>query len=266
MTQKQNVEISYLFAGHCYQYGSGGTKIDFRLEQLDVSAYTGVWLGGDVCSEATLEFSTMQYLDDLFQLDNEEMHWTLGNHDARNMNWEYYRELSGRNTFYAFSSNGLTRIVLNTNIVPMDCESLDNQYAIIENVCDSIQESNYLILLMHHGLWEGIPGLPPPQTYANSNLRYWNSNCYDVNSTFVNSIYPLLVEVQSRGVQVLCILGDMGVSTKTFDMLSDDGIRFLGCGLYDNEAEDKVLILKYQPESQFLDYGFHNLDSLLLHQ
>ncbi len=259
--QAQTGNASYIFMGHTYQYGSGGTKVDYRVEQLDLSGYDGIWLGGDVCSEAMLDYSTVQYIDSLFDLGNPETHWTLGNHDARNGNWEWYREFVGKDTYYAYTSHGITRIVMNTNLIPTDCESLNKQDKLIENVCDTIQQSDYLILLMHHGLWRNIPPLPNPSTYAHSDLEFWNSNCYDVNSNFVNRIYPQLLEVKERGVQVICILGDMGSGTKKFEMLSDDGIQFLGCGLYKNEPEDMVLII--EKTGSELTYGFHNLDSLL---
>ena len=72
----------------------------------------------------------------------------------------------------------------------------------------------------------------------------------------------MLVEVKNRGIEVICILGDMGSTKKKFDMLSVDSIRFLGCGL-NNDPEDNVLILEYETETRNLNYNFHNLDSLL---
>jgi hypothetical protein len=36
----------------------------------------------------------------------------------------------------------------------------------------------------------------------------------------------------------------MGATWKKFDMFSDDGIRFMGCGLYDNSPEDNVLFIE----------------------
>ncbi len=263
---QERVEKKFFFTGHCYQPYTAGDKVDYRLEEFDFTDYEGVWLGGDVCSEALLKYSTVQYLDDIFDLGNIDTHWALGNHDTRNGNWEYVSEFSGRKTYYAYSNQKMTRIVLNTNIVPTECEMMNDQYSMIENVCDTIQESKYLVLLMHHGLWFDVPGLPPPQEYSHSNLKYWNSNCYDVNSNFINSIYPKLLEVQSRGVEVICVMGDIGHYTNRFDMLSDDGIRFLGSGLYLNEADNNVLIFTYNIQTYNLSWGFHNLDSLLLEQ
>lgn len=261
-----NDEKKFFFVGHCYQPNTNGDKVDYRLEQFDFSGYDGVWLGGDVCSEALLNYSTVEYLDNLFDLGNPEFHWTLGNHDARNGNWEFVSSFTNRKTYYAYSSNNLTRLILNTNLVPTDCETMDDQYNMIMEVCDTIQKSNYLILLMHHGLWHDVPGLPPPFTYAHSDLKYWNSNCYDVNSNFINSIYPKLLEVYNRGIKVICVMGDIGSATNKFDMFADDGIRFLGSGLYDNQTDNNVLLFTYNLSNQILQCDFHNLDSLLFEQ
>ncbi len=257
----KNETLKYIFMGHTYQFGSGGTRVDERIEQLDLSVYEGIWLGGDICSEATLEYSTIEYIDGLFDLSNPNTYWAFGNHDIRNENLEWIHEFSGRETFYAHYQNGFTSIILNTNLVPSQCEQLNNQYYMIEDVCDTIQQSSHLILLMHHGIWRGVPDLPPPACYAHSDLMYWNSNCFSVNSTFVNSIYPMLLEVENRGIEVICILGDMGAYKKKFDMQSVDSISFLGCGL-NNSPEDYVLIMEYETGTRNFNHSFHNLDSL----
>ena len=258
--------MQYLFIGHCYQNGTAGNKVDYRLEDLDVSGYKGVWLGGDVCSEAMLEYSTVQYIDSLFNLGNPETHWALGNHDARDGNWEWYKEFTNHETYYAYSSNGITRIVLNTNILPVDCESLNSQYNVISDVCDTISKSKSLILIMHHGIWRNVPGLPPPPVYAQSDLVYWNANCDSVDTPFYKVIYPKLLEVKNKGVEVICILGDMGAGPKKFDMISDDGIHFLGCGLYHNEPDDNVLVFTQHLNDENLTWEFVNLDSLINEQ
>ena len=255
--------IQYLFVGHCYQRGSHGTKVDYRIEQLDKSVYQGIWLGGDVCSEAMLEYSTVKYIDSLFDLGSSETHWALGKHDARNGNWEWYSEFTGHKTYYAYSSHGITRIIMNTNIVPVNCEMLNDEYNMISNVCDTISKSDYLILLMHHGIWKDVPGLPSPGIYAQSNLKYWNANCDSVNTQFNKTIYPKLLKVKNRGIEVICILGDMGSGPKKFEMDSDDGIHFLGCGLYYNEPDNNVLTFTYNLKEHALTWQFDNLDSLL---
>ncbi len=255
--------LRYLFMGHIYKFYTAGNKIDPRVEQLDMSGFQGVWLGGDVCSEATLLYSTIQYIDSVFDLGNPTTYWTLGNHDARNGNYEWLKEFTGRDTYYTHYHSGITAIVMNTNLVPTDCENVEKQYRIIMDVCDTIQSSSHLVLIMHHGIWRGVPDLPNPATYAQSDFKYWNANCESSGSTFVNAIYPRLVEVKNRGIEVICILGDMG--GQHFLMDSKDGIHFMGVGL--NESpKDEVLIFEYALPGRTMTYQFHNLDSLLLSQ
>ena len=133
----------------------------------------------------------------------------------------------------------------------------------ISNVCDTIQESKYLILMMHHGLWYDVPGLPSPSSYANSILNYWNANCDSVDTPFVKTIYPKLVQVENKGIDVICVMGDMGLFQKSFYALSNDGVQFLGCGLYMAEPDDQVLIFEYDVLDKDLHWSFHNLDSLI---
>ena len=259
----QKPVAKFIFIGHCYQAHTAGDKVDYRLEEFDFSDFNGVWLGGDVCSEAMLNYSTVEYIDGIFDLGNADTHWALGNHDARNGNWEWCEEFTGRKTYYAYSDYGITRIVMNSNIISTNCEMLNDQYDMISEVCDTITKSTHLILLMHHGLWRDIPGLPQPSIYAQSDLVYWNANCDSVDTRFVDVIYPKLVEVRQRGIDVSCILGDMGATYKKLDMFSTDSVRFMGCGLYLNEPEDNVLFVEQQTINTPLQFRFHNLDSLL---
>ncbi len=273
-SKAQNDTIKYLFAGHTYQFYTHGDKVDTRLEGLDLSAYESIWLGGDVCSEALLEYRTLEYIDGLFNLKHPNSHWTLGNHDARNANWKWLEELTGKKTYYTSHYKGISYMVLNTTLTPYDCEQLDDQYRILVNLCDTISESSHLILIMHHCLWEGVPGLPEPSRYAQSNLRYFSFNCYRPDATFLDEIYPRLIEVQKRGVEVILIMGDMGA--KKIDVLSDDGIRFLGAGLTHSKFQtpeelekagpDWLIEFRHVPEKRELEWEFLDIDVMVENQ
>ncbi|MDA3817697.1 MAG: hypothetical protein PF486_10000 [Prolixibacteraceae bacterium] len=266
----QNDTLLYFFAGHTYQWYTRGDKVDTRLEDLDLSIYDGIWLGGDVCSEALFEYSTLLYIDSLFDLKHPNTHWTLGNHDTRNGNWIWLEEFTGNKTFYASTYKGISYIILNTCITPYDCEQLNAQYKIIKDVCDTIQSSSHLIIMSHHGLWHKVPGLPISYLNAQSNLIYYNFNCNSTESTFINEIYPRLVEVEERGTDVICMMGDLGASE--LDFISDDSIQFLGTGLnrsyYKDPVEransdiDHVLIFEHIPAKKELTWEFVNLDLL----
>jgi len=156
-TLAQDTLARYIFIGHCYQAQTAGDKVDYRIEQFDFSDFNGIWLGGDVCVEAMLDYSTVEYVDSIFNLGNIETHWSLGNHDARHGNWEWCEEFTNRKTYYAYCSNNVSRIIMNTNLVPTNCEMLNEQYDIITAVCDTISHSKDLVLIMHHGLWRDVP-------------------------------------------------------------------------------------------------------------
>jgi hypothetical protein len=266
----QKDTLKYIFLGHTYQFYTAGDKVDERFKNLDLSEYDGVWHGGDLCSESLMNYPTLIYIDSIFHLTAPNTHWALGNHDSRNPNWIWLEELTGKKTYYTSHYKGITYIVLNTGLTPYDCEQLDDQYRIIVNVCDTIQKSSHLILIMHHGIWEGVPGLPSPYTYAQSNLIHYNFNCYSEESTFANEIYPRLVEVKKRGIEVISILGDMGA--KKIDFTSTDGLHFLGTGLNrskyqdpvdrENSPQDWAIIFKHVPATGWMDWVFVDFDVL----
>lgn len=267
-----NDTLYYLFSGHTYYWGGGHDRVDFRLEGLDHAIYNRIWLGGDICSESLLEPHIILYLDSLFNLQSPGNHFALGNHDHRNGNLEWLEDLTGRPTYYSHSQDGITTLVLNTNLNPSNCEDLDRQYRLIKNVCDTIQSSSHLILLHHHHIWKDVPGIPPGNQVANGGLNYWNANCQEVGNYFSNSIYPLLIEVENRGVEVICVMGDAGWRKGSSDQ-STEGIDFITSGInntfylpdttaFQNAEKDKLLIFKHIPQEGKLEWTFQELDSL----
>lgn len=271
------VSKQYMFVGHTYQWHTDGSKVDKRLVELDKSGYDRIWLGGDVCSEAMLNYSTMVYIDSLFDIQSPGNHYALGNHDTRNGNLEWYREITGRETYHTHYQDGITTVNMNTCLVPSDCEHLDKQFRMIENVCDTISESSHLIMIMHHAVWDNIPGLPDPSRYSHTDFPYWNANCYyRENNTFVGAIYPMLVEVKAKGIEVICLVGDMGANGKTINEVSDHGIFFLGTGLDNSrytdpeilaqQPKDRLLVFDHNISEKKIEWSFQDLDSLLLLQ
>jgi hypothetical protein len=143
----------------------------------------------------------------------------------------------------------------------------------IKNVCDTIQKSSHLIVLMHHCLLDSIPGIKFPD--SNSKLPHWNANCFSDTNSFSNSIYPLFVEVEKKGVDVICIIGDFGYWAKKYYKASTDGVQFLGCGLnnsvfldtvdFNNAPKDNILIIEHIPSLKQIKWNFHSIDSLIQH-
>lgn len=261
--QNDNDTLHYIFLGHTWYYNN---KVDARVEGIDYNTFDRVWLGGDITSASSLKYKYLQYIDSLFDVSNPSNQWAFGNHDLRNFNDEWIRQITGRKTYNAHFENGITTVVLNLFITPDDCEKLDDQFEMLENVCDTIQQSSHLIILIHPNVWGDVPGLPNPGTYSHSNQLNWIANCFDSKAKFIDVVYPMLLAVKNKGITVLNVLGDTGSYNKGISMISDDGIYFIASGINHNTEDingpDKVLIFDHIPETAELTWQFHNLDSL----
>ena len=263
---QENDTLNYIFLGHIKKEVNGINDIDVRVYGIDFSFFDRIWLGGDITNESNQDYSTLQYIDSIFDVSNPSNHWAFGNHDLRNYNTDWLKEITNKDTYYAYFENGITTMVINYSIPPTDCESLNEQFEMIQNVCDTIEASSHLILISHNCVWQNVPGLPTPGVYAHANLRYWLSNCVDKPADYLSTIYPMLLQVKDKNIEVINILGDTGDYNKGSTMMSSDGIYFIASGIKASTQElrgpDKVLIFNHHPESNYLDWQFHNLDSL----
>lgn len=266
--------LRYIFLGHTYRWGSvpPNYKVDLRVEGLNYSNFDRIWLGGDILSEAMLNDHSLVYLDSIFNLAAPSTQYALGNHDIRNGNIQYYRTHTGRKSYNVFSDKGVVSICMNSQLNPSNCEDLNNQFDLIKNVCDTITTASHLFITMHSCLFYGVPNIPNPASFGHTNFDNWNSNCDSSNTSFAEVIYPLLKDVNSKGIVVYVIMGDTGAVTKAYHQVAEDSIHFFANGInnskYTDSAElaaqprDRVLIFDHIPENQQITWGFHELDSL----
>lgn len=255
---QKKMEKQYVFFGHAY----GDNSYDSRLDKINIQNYDGIFMGGDILSEASLATKYLDNLNALVDLSDPMTMWALGNHDSRNGNWDWISAYTQRKTYFSHYADKSVFMVLNTNIVPYDCEPLEEQFNMIRSVCDSISEAQNLFLFMHHNIWDQVPGLSPGWAIGHHNCKYWLANCDSVSAHFYNVVYPLLVEVKLRGIEVYCVFGDLGVTGKeTFNEVSTHGIHFLGSGLYHHSPEDKILL--FDNQNGHIDFHWHRLDSLV---
>lgn len=267
----QQDTLQYLFLGHTYEWWSETQKIDFRLEAIDRSDYDQIWLGGDICSESAQDYSTLEYLDRLFNLADPKNHWALGNHDHRNGNMEWIEAFTKRNDFYSSFQDGITVINWNTNLNTSNCEDLNKQFEMVMTVCDTISESSHLVLLYHHNIWSNIEGITAASLGSHGVLEYYNTSCDSTNALFHNTVYPKLVEVQNRGIQVINIMGDAGTGDPKAKQ-SSEGIWFIASGInatyYKDDPEqfknssDEILLIKHIPAERKLWWEYLSLDEL----
>ncbi len=275
VAKKADDTLRYIFLGHAYRYNNPGPwhRVDPRIEDFDFTGYSRIWLGGDISSEATLDRGTMLYLDSVFDLSAPTTQYSLGNHDIRNGNIQYYREITGKKSYNVYSDNGVVSICMNSQLNPSQCEDLNLQYQMIKNVCDTIQTASHLVITMHNCLFYGVPNIPAPSSFAHSNYANWNANCSSSMQTFTTAIYPMLQAVKAQGVDVYVIMGDSGTSTKEFHQASPDSIDFFASGIGNSkyldsavlalQPKDKVLVFEHILATQEMTWEFQDLDSLV---
>ena len=264
-----DLESQYLFLGHIYETNE---RIDHRIEKLDLGQYEQIWLGGDICAETTRKESTVEHINEVFDLDRPQTHWALGNHDIRNGNIEWITDRTGRPTYYTAHFDGITLMVLNTNFSHggiYNSVAVNLQYDMIREVCDTIQASSHLVVLSHNASWNGVDGIDHTSDFANANfsfLRYKFNPAQD----YAEAVYPLLVEVRKRGIEVLHIAGDYGQKAATYHYLTTDDIHLLGSGITANTdwnqqfptagMPDTILILYHNIKDRTIRWEFEELN------
>ncbi|MBX2817760.1 MAG: hypothetical protein KTR24_17275 [Saprospiraceae bacterium] len=260
--------LQYIFLGHTYEWHTGGNRIDPRIVALDPQQYDRIWLGGDICSEAMLYETTLQHIDEVFDLSKATTQYALGNHDIRNGNIQWYHQYTGRRSYNHHTEHGLVSVCLNSMLNTTLCQDLNLQYQMLKNICDTISHSKHLVVFHHLNLWADLPDLPPPSTYSHHDARYWTANCDSIKTHYRDVIYPMLKEVRARGIKVYCIVGDTGSGTyKGFHTENRDSIHFFASGVdnsryaddpqaYGQQPADSVLIFKHDLGQQHLTWEF----------
>ncbi len=227
-----------------------------EVESIDFTAYDLVLLGGDLAASTTESESAISHVDSIFHFNQETTLWAIGNHDYNNLS--LIEQYTQRPPYFAYNYQGITFIVLDTQDDFSNISGLQKEFFM--NVVDTIEQSSQLIVLHHKLIWMyGDEYLEPliPEV-ANGGL----GDCfYCINpNNFYPEIYPKLVEVKDRGINVICV--DIGFQTNQFEYTTPEGIHFLASGMSFNGQDNKALLFYYMPEKKRLDWQFVDLSSL----
>ena len=128
------------------------------------------------------------------------------------------------------------------------------------SVLDTIQTSS--VLLMTHKLifMNGHPLLDDKINKVCNARKGECFHCHNPNN-FQEEIYPKLLELKNRGKQIIWVGGDLGYKTSEFEYIDEQGIIFLGNGLWYPKDWNKVLLFSKE-EKKPLEYKFVHIDSL----
>jgi hypothetical protein len=233
-------------------------KMDSIVEHIDYNKFDLLLLGGDLAYLTSEDDETMTHVDSVFDLASSSTLWSLGNHDYSDLN--RVEAYTGRPPYYSYYQDGITYIVLDTQ------DSLSNiigdQLDFYNSVVDTIQESTHLVVLHHKLIWMYGDSNLEPQIPAVSNTIL--DNCfYCINpNNFYQDVYPKLVEVKDRGIEVVCIGGDIGYNSKQFEHVTEDEIHFLASGISDGSDDNRALIFKHDVENGQLTWSFSLISQL----
>lgn len=251
----------YLFLGHVYD---DSPPVDDRITPVFTHQFDAIWLGGDISYNAS-DSINLEYLEELFHIKSDSTFWALGNHDISfgNRMLKYMDKPAYSTHFF----NRITLVVLNTNDqVEGNCSQINDQLAMVQSVCDSIQQSSHLIILSHFAPWGAIDSCLQMKQKANTDISKRVFQC-DPYATFDEVLYPELVKVKQKGIQPIFISGDFGQKQSTFEWQSPEGIVFLGQGMLSNtkynqekfkrySQSDSILVFKHDISNKRLEWKF----------
>lgn len=181
----------------------------------------------------------MIYLDSIFNISSERTLWSIGNHDDDNITT--FEKHTGRRNYYSYYSNGVTFLVLDTETD--DSKIIGEQLKFVRNTLDTIEDSKNVIIMTHKLIW----------LYGNSGLRAYGEERSNVKigdkswnikkNNFFYDIYPRLTFLESKGVNILCLGGDLGVNASVFEYQTKEGVDFLANGIGNDISKDKILVI-----------------------
>lgn len=233
-------------------------KMDSIAESIDFNAFDMLWLGGDMAFLTSHDDKTMERTDNIYNLGSESTLWALGNHDYSDV--ERIEKFTKRPPYYAYYKDRITYLVLDTQENLSKIEGAQKE--LVLRVLDTIQSSTHLLVLHHKLIWMYDNSELQPQISSVSNARLADCD-YCINPNNFNSeIYPELVKVRQKGIQVICIGGDIGFRANQFEHKTPEGIFFLASGIETGEANNKALVFEHNLTTETITWDFVNLDQL----
>lgn len=232
------------------------------IENIDFTQYDVKMLGGDLTWTTSEDTATMAYCDSIFDLGSPNTLWSLGNHDVQRGDRNLIKNFTGRESYYTYNREGITFLVLDTELDANGSSSTfikGDQLQMVKNVCDTIAESNFLILLHHRFMW--MINNDYFRTRLTDSIAA-SSRSMDTTN-FYADIYPLLQKVKNKGIPVHVFGGDRSSINIVYS--AEDSITFYAARLKGDLADNinNVIILNYSPQNKEITYDFVPLADLV---
>ena len=254
--------LKFIFVPHPRSEDRTNQSVYPGILNIDFTNYDVRMLGGDITYSTSKDSATLAYCDNLFNIGSPNTLWSLGNHDVQSGNRSLIKKFTGRESFYSYGRDGVTFIVLDTELDAngfADTFIKDEQLQMVQSVCDSITESSVLILLLHRFMW--MINNDYFKTMLTDSIAA-SSRSMDTTN-FYSDIYPLLQKVKNKGIKVLVFGGDKSKINIVYS--PEDSITFYAARLADDlpDSINNVIILDYNLRSKKITYNFIPLSEMI---
>ncbi len=251
-----NSSSTYIFLSHTRT--STNDRIFKKVYDLNLELYEMTLLGGDLGVDS-FQDDFINHIDSIFNLKSKNTLWSVGNHDVTTN--ENFKNLTGKNKYHSYKTNNTTFITLDTQDSLSNIVGKQKQYFldILKNTSSKniIIISHKLIFMDQHPIMDGQ--INKVCNGPKGKCDY----CHNRNN-FQHEIYPELVKLKEKGINIIWIGGDLGYKTSSFEYKDLNGIIFLGNGFWFKNKENKVLVLSEDKSS--IKYKFVFIDSLIKNQ
>jgi hypothetical protein len=247
--------LKFIFVPHPRSEDQVHQSVYPGIARIDFTKYDMIMLGGDITYSTSKDSETLAYCDNLFNIGSPNTLWSLGNHDVQSGHRDLIKKFTGRESYYSYSRDGITFIVLDTELDANSFSSTfikGDQLQMVKNVCDSITESRYLIVLHSRFMW--MINSDYFKTRLTDSIAA-SSRSMDTTN-FYSDIYPLLQKVKSKGIQVLVFGGDKSKINVAYS--PEDSITFYAARLAADIPDNinNVIVLNYNLQNKELTCSF----------
>ncbi len=231
-------------------------KIDHKVKQVNYDAFDVLCLGGDLDLFTSKNEETISNWDSLFHFGREETLWTLGNHDVSNL--ALVQKYTKRPPYYTWSKPPFLFLVLDSQ--SNKSKITGKQLEMVQNLADTISSSqyDYCIVLTHQLIWlYGKEALEDSMRFVPNAGFGTCGYCINPNN-FYGDVYPELLKIKAKGIEVFCVAGDLGFKTTSFEYQTKEGIYLLASGMDVEKDNNKVLIFELE-EGKPLEWRFEDI-------
>jgi len=229
--------------------------INDQLSYVDWSQYPVLLLGGDLGENTSNDSETMDTYDSYFNFSHPNCLWAIGNHDAIDSTLIYQYTEKPRNPYLFKDDVGIFAL----NEFNEDDFISEAIIAQIKTATETLVPGNTFILLTHKLIW--LAGHPELGLMTNSIANGPEGDCSYCTKVgnFYEVLYPYLAQLESDGIEVICLAGDLGFKKYRFEFLTESGVQFLANGF--NFSDEENEFIEFFKEDKKLDWRYVNIDS-----